>query len=491
MTKHFKPYPRYTPSVPTRVRKTVAYVWVLGAMALPLAGIAAIVQGINALPVGDQPTYEVKSGDTLSLIALRYGVSVDELVQANGLSNPDMIYIGQTLVIPSQEPEVTGQLYAVQAGESLAMIARRYDISTDQILAANNLPDLNSIYAGQQLTIPEAITPPVEKQEDVAYTLQRGDSLYRVSLVYGVTVDDLLATNSLSNPNAIYPGLVVRIPTLGESAPVVAPDAVPAEPAENTGGRTYNVKMGDTLSQIAVSYSVTVDGLVAANGLTRSDRIYIGQTLNIPEAGATARPYPAQAAVSHRVKSGETLSEIALRYGVNVHTLAVANGIQNPARIYIGMILSIPSAQTGSNSVRYASVGDGVCSNVELSQTGTGYFIRPTHGYIVTQLFSAWHSGIDLATDTGTDVYATDGGTVVFSGWNSAGYGNLIILDHNNGWRTYYAHLSKIEVDCNQWIPRGSIIGEVGSTGNSTGPHLHFELLRFGISVNPAGYIRF
>jgi murein DD-endopeptidase MepM/ murein hydrolase activator NlpD len=213
--------------------------------------------------------------------------------------------------------------------------------------------------------------------------------------------------------------------------------------------------------------------------------------INIPEAGATARPYPAQTAVSHKVKAGETLSEIALMYGVTVHSLAAANGISNPARIYIGMVLSIPSAQAGSNSVRYASVGEGVCSDVEITQTGTGYFIRPTSGYVVTQYFQVWHAGIDLATNEGTDVYAADGGTVVFSGWNTAGYGYLVVLDHGNGWRTYYAHLSEIDVLCRQWIPRGSILGKVGTTGNSTGPHLHFEILRFGISVNPAGYIRF
>ncbi len=461
-------------------------------MALPVVGVAAIVQGASTLPaVGDQPTYQVQSGDTLSLIALRYSVTVDELVQANGLADPDMIYIGQTLVIPREQPQGNGQIHTVQTGESLAMIAKRYGVSTEQIIAANSLPDINSIYSGQQLTIPTAAASPVENTEDVTYTLQRGDSLYRVSLVFGVTVDDLLAANNLSGPNAVYPGLVVRIPTPGEQTTDVPPDVTPPTTGENTGGRTYTVRMGDTLSEIAINYGVTVDGLVASNGLSRSDRIYIGQILNVPEAGATARPYPAQAAVSHRVKSGETLSEIALKYGVTVHSLAVANGISNPARIYIGMILSIPSAQAGSNSVRYASVGDGLCTDVKLTQTGTGYFIRPTHGYYLTQSFLPWHAGVDLATDTGTDIYAADGGTVVFSGWNTAGYGNLIILDHNNGWRTYYAHLSEIDVGCGQWVPRGSIIGAMGSTGNSTGPHLHFELLRFGIAVNPAGYIRF
>lgn len=461
-------------------------------MALPVVGVAAIVQGASALPaVGDQPTYEVQAGDTLSLIALRYGVTVDELVQANGLADPDRIYIGQVLVIPRDQPQVDGQIYTVQTGESLAMIAKRYGVSTEQIIAANGLPDLNSIYSGQQLIIPTAAASPAVNTNDVTYTLQRGDSLYRVSLVFGVTVDDLLSANSLSGPNGIYPGLVVRIPTPGEQPSMAPPDVAVPTTGENTGGRTYTVKMGDTLSEIAINYGVTVDGLVASNGLAGASRIYIGQVLNVPEAGATARPYPAQAAVSHRVKSGDTLSEIALKYGVTVHSLSVANGINNPARIYIGMVLSIPSAQAGSNSVRYASVGDGVCTDIKLTQTGTGYFIRPTHGYYLTQPFLPWHAGTDLAADTGTDIYAADGGTVVFSGWNTAGYGNLIILDHNNGWRTYYAHLSDIYVDCGQWVPRGSIIGAMGSTGNSTGPHLHFEMLRFGIAVNPAGYIRF
>lgn len=488
----FKPYHRYHLSVPTRIRRIISYAWILGAMALPAVGVAAIIQGASMLPaVSDQPIYQVKAGDTLSLIALRYSVTIDELVQANGLADPDRIYIGQTLVIPREQPQAAGQIYTVQTGESLAMIAKRYGVSAEQIITTNALPDINSIYAGQQLTIPTTVVPAAETRQDVTYTLQRGDSLYRVSLVFGVTVDDLLAANSLSGPNGVYPGLIVRIPAPDEEPSVIPPDAAPSTPDVSTGGRTYKVKMGDTLSQIAINYGVTVDGLVAANGLARASRIYIGQTLNIPEAGATARTYPAQAAVSHRVKSGETLSEIALRYGVTTHSLAVANGISNPARIYIGMILSIPSAQAGSSSVLYGSVGDGVCPDVKLTQAGTGYFIRPTHGYYLTQSFKAAHTGVDLATDAGTYVFAADGGTVVFSGWNSAGYGNLIILDHNNGWRTYYAHLREIEVDCGQWVPRGSIIGAIGSTGNSTGPHLHFEMLRFGISVNPAGYIRF
>jgi murein DD-endopeptidase MepM/ murein hydrolase activator NlpD len=485
---------RFTPplrrrTVPVRVQKVISYVWIITALALPLAGVAAITQMPALMAEPDTaPTYEVRYGDTLSQIALRYGVTLDALVQANGLTNPDAIFVGQVLVIPQEEATAGQQVYTVQTGDTLAMIARRYDLSVEEIMSANNLESINSIFTGQRLLIPGA-GGDLSVEADASYTVQRGDSLYRVSLIFGVPVDDLLAANHLSSPNAIYPGLVLRVPPPGSVG--VNTGAAEGAGEEQTGGQTYLVQRGDTLGNIAIRYEVTVDGLVAANGLSGPDRIYPGQLLNIPEPGAAARPYPAQTAVSHRVVAGETLGEIALRYGVTVHALAYANGIDNPARIIAGTVLSIPSAQTASNSVRYASVGSGLCEDVDVERSGTGYFARPVRGYTLTQRFHSGHPGIDLAIDEGTSVYAADGGTVVYSGWNSAGYGNLVVLDHGNGWRTYYAHLSAVYVGCGEWIPRGSIIGEVGSTGNSTGPHLHFEMLRFGIAVNPEGYLRY
>lgn len=486
---HLRPRPQPRRSVSERTRRLISYAWIVASLALPALGVALISQGIAILPEGTvEITHEVRPGDTLTAIALRYDVTVDEIVQANGLTNPNMIYVGQMLIIPRQD-ETGQQVHIVQVGESLAMIARRYGVSTEDIIATNGLADVNSIYAGQRLIIPGVTGVPTDISDYATYTVKRGDSLYRISLVFGVSVDDLLAANNLPSPNAIYAGLVLRIPAPGGSTTETteaAPDA-----GGDTGGHTYMVQAGDTLASIAISFNVTVDGLVAANGLASANRIYPGQTLNIPEPGATARPYPAQTGTTHRVQLGETLYAIALRYGVTTHALAVANGISNPSRIYVGMVLSIPSAQAGSSSVVYGSVGSGLCPDATVTQSGTGYFIRPVRGYVITQQFHPWHAGIDLALKIGSPVYASDGGTVIFSGWNPAGYGNLIILDHGNGWRSYYAHLSKIDVGCGEWIPRGSIIGEIGSTGNSTGPHLHFELLRFGLAINPAGYIRF
>ncbi len=483
--ERYKPRPAPRQPISERARRLISYAWILASLAIPVLGVAVIAGVAPSLAPGDEVSHVVRAGETLSGIALRYGVTVEDLVAANGLNNPNLIFVGQVLVIP-RPSAAGGQIYTVRAGDTLSAIARRYGVSVSDLAAANGLSNPDAIFAGQRITIPVlGGSAPQVSREDMVYTLQRGDSLYRLSLIYGVPVDDLLAANDLASPNAVYPGLQIRIPATGGAA------VADASPPHATASRIYVVRPGDTLSRIAVQFGVTVDGLVAANGITRPDRIYAGQAIVVPEAGAPARPAPARTATSHLVRPGETLSQIALRYGVTVHSLAVANNLLNPSRIYAGMVLSIPAAQAGANSVRYASVGAGLCADAEVTRSGTGYFIRPTHGYVISQNYSASHAGIDLAVGIGTSVFAADGGTVVYAGWNPVGYGNLVVLDHGNGWRTYYAHLSKVEVSCGEWVARGTVIGAVGSTGNSTGPHLHFELLRFGVAVNPTGYIRF
>jgi LysM repeat protein len=492
--------PKRRRPVSERVHRLISYAWILASLTVPAMFLAAVVGSEVSPAVTTASSHVVSAGESLSAIARRYGVTVEAIVEANGLNDPDMIYAGQVLTIPGRDTN-GGQTYTVQRGDTMSSIARRYSVPVQDIMTANGLASADSIATGQQLVIPVSAGEVAEPEDEVAgvaeaasatYVLQRGDSLYRLSLIYGVPVDDLLAANSLASPNAIYPGLEIRIPA-PESAALVAalPEGETAEQPASGGGNAHVVQWGETLAAIALEYDVTVDGIVAANDLSAPDRIYVGQMLNIPAPGASARTAPARAGTSHQVLAGETLSSIALRYGVTLHSLATANDILNTSRIYPGMVLSIPSAEAGSNSVRYASVGPGLCINPTVERTGTGYFIRPANGYRITQTFHALHPGIDLAQDAGSTVYAADSGTVVYAGWNPVGYGNLVVLDHGNGWRTYYAHLSALYVTCETWVARGSALGEVGSTGNSTGPHLHFEMLRFGLPVDPSGYLRF
>lgn len=470
-----------------RGRSFIAYVWIMASLALPAIGTGLAMQGRAAPATAAEVSHNVAIGETLSAIAARYGVSVNDLVQANGLTNPNVIYAGQTLVIPRAVGTSGESVHIVQSGESLSVIARRYSITAEQIAQANSISDINTVYVGQHLLIPSggrtesvssAATATSTETSTLAassmsHTIQLGDTLYRISLMYGVPVDDIIAANSLSNPNVLALGQDLRIPSVAD-----------------TGSRTHVVRSGETLAEIAIRYNTTVDGIAISNGISNPARIYPGQALTIPSPGAAAREYPAQSATSHTVQDGETLGRIALRYGVTVSALATANEITNSARIYPGQELSIPSTSAGSASTRYASYGPGLCS-VQTGRSGSGYFIRPMRGYIISQYFHPWHPGIDLAIPAGSKVYATDGGTVVYAGWNPAGYGNLIILDHGSGWRTYYGHLSQIHVECGEWVPRGSIVAASGNTGNSTGPHLHFEMLRYGVPVNPAGYLGF
>lgn len=174
-----------------------------------------------------------------------------------------------------------------------------------------------------------ALAPPGQAlaQGPAVHVVQRGENLFRIALRYGVTVDALAAANHLSNPRHIYVGQRLVIPTgTGPGAP--------------GGSGTHVVQRGENLYRIALRYGVTVNALAAANGIVNANRIYVGQRLTIP--GRSAPDPPAPSGRSYTVRRGDTLSVIALRFGVSVWALAQANGIRNPSLIYVGQVLRIP-----------------------------------------------------------------------------------------------------------------------------------------------------
>ena len=145
-----------------------------------------------------------------------------------------------------------------------------------------------------------------------------------------------------------------------------------------------------------------------------------------------------------------------------------------------------------SNPASAAYYGSGSCGAIYEGAIGTGSFIWPTVSTVLSgyDFRPGFHNGIDIAGPEGNSVWAVDSGVVVYAGWSEYGFGNLIVLDHGNGWQSAYAHLSVVGVICGQSVALGTTIGNVGNTGNSTGPHLHFELRSelFG-KVNPWDYI--
>lgn len=152
---------------------------------------------------------------------------------------------------------------------------------------------------------------------------------------------------------------------------------------------------------------------------------------------------------------------------------------------------SAPLGVTRENPASARVLGEGACDPVSGGAIGYGYYVYPTNKHYLSGFdysTTTNHLGIDLAGNEGEAVYATDAGVVVYAGWNDYGYGNMIMVDHGNGFQSLYAHLSAFNVGCGQSVGQGEVIGAVGSTGRSSGSHLHFELMA-GMKVNPWDYL--
>ena len=229
----------------------------------------------------------------------------------------------------------------------------------------------------------------------------------------------------------------------------------------------YVVRSGDTVGGIAKMFDVSVDTVLSANDLPKGAKLKAGDILLIlPFSG-----------VEHTVKKGDTLQGIANSYKVDLNDILLSNDIGPGAKLAIGEKLMIPGANI-SNAPKKAgtSVAWGGTSQTALKDA-SGYFANPVPGARRVRGITSTHRGVDLAAPTGTPIYAAAAGVVTFArgGWNG-GYGGLTIVSHSNGTQTLYAHQSRLGTSVGARVSQGEVIGYVGSTGRSTGPHLHFEV---------------
>jgi hypothetical protein len=267
---------------------------------------------------------------------------------------------------------------------------------------------------------------------------------------------------------------------------------------------SYVVQPGDSIGGIASQFNLNRDTIYWGNldtlGAENLNMIWVGMKLNIlPVDG-----------VYYKSDGVRTLNAIADEFEVDPWEIIISdyNELEGftPADIPAwGMRIVIPGGagpiaewpspiQQSVSSSGVVTRGfmlnmPGACGPVSVANLGTGLWVPPVGGYVVTERFSGFHSGIDLAYTIGTPIYAADTGTVIFAGWNTWGYGNLVVLDHGNGWTSYYGHLSTWAVTCGQVVTRGQYIGGMGSTGNSTGSHLHYEMRWGHIPQNPSPFI--
>jgi murein DD-endopeptidase MepM/ murein hydrolase activator NlpD len=246
----------------------------------------------------------------------------------------------------------------------------------------------------------------------------------------------------------------------------------------------YVVQPGDTVSSIAKKFDISIDSIRWQNDLKSIDSIKPGQTLEIlPVTG-----------ILHKVKKGDTVYSIAKKYDTGPQAIVdfPFNTFSNDETfaLAIGQQLIVPDGVLPSirpwSPTRYVVQKTPDAGTVVAS----GQFVWPAGGSI-TQRYRWYHPGIDIANRSAPGIAAADAGTVVTAGWpDSGGYGNRILIDHGNGFSTLYAHLSRVYVTRGQTVSRGAIIGQMGSTGRSTGIHLHFEIRHNGASKNPLGYLK-
>lgn len=279
-------------------------------------------------------------------------------------------------------------------------------------------------------------TMPTRPREEVTkYIVQKGDTIFGIAEKFGLKPETILWGNQYvlgDNPHNLVPDQELNI--------------LP------TNGTYYEWQAGDGLNGVSQFFGVTPEEIIS----------YSGNNLNPDEIGDFARP---------NIEPGTWLI------------------IPGGTREFVSW--SQPVIPRDNPSVAKV-LGPGACGTIADGAVGIGAFIWPANNQFLSGFDyspSTNHSGIDIDGDLGDAVYAADNGVVVYAGWNNWGYGNVVIINHGNDWQTLYAHLSTYNVACGQSVWQGTVIGGFGSTGKSSGPHLHYEMMYSGTKVNPWDYL--
>ena len=277
-------------------------------------------------PDGTQDNiYVVQKGDSLYSIANQFGITVDELKNANNLTS-NLLTIGQRLIIPRQnQPDsFPGEytVYTVKSGDTLYKIANQFDVDVNDIIELNQLPS-TVLSIGQQLLIPTEQSSVPPSNSNFTYTVQAGDSLWKIANQYGITVDELIDANNLDS-TVLQIGDILTIPNRTEEPDNQLP------PTNNS--IEYVVKSGDSLYSIAKKYGITANELQQYNNLP-STLLSVGQVLKIPTNESTRTYY---------VKRGDSLYSIAREFNTTVDAIRRANGLSSDI-LSIGQQLIIPS----------------------------------------------------------------------------------------------------------------------------------------------------
>lgn len=339
-------------------------------------------------------------------------------------------------------------------------------------LAASSraLPDFTKVAAGALIAgLLCAIPSPVQAFGFGSFpTLLRPKAEASVNQSKTMTVQTMPILEASMSPNPAKGGGDILIV---DDQAVIADEGPAGTMADiskpkNTQISIYVVKEGDTLSGIAELFNVSANTIKWANDISAKGTIRVGQTLTIlPVTG-----------IKHTVKKGDTLASLAKQYHGDADEIANYNSIES---LVVGKEILIPNGEIAAAPVVKKSAGVGAAVSGG-SSSYAGYFLRPISGGTRTQGVHGYN-GVDLAAPQGTPIYASATGDVIVAkegGWNG-GYGSYVVITHDNGTQTLYAHQSRIGVAAGQRVSQGEVIGYVGATGKVSGPtgsHVHFEI---------------
>lgn len=283
------------------------------------------------------------------------------------------------------------------------------------------------------------------------------------SALISLDQDSLLNPAINTDPQAGRGGAEIQF--VGDNAilPVVGPlgNVADADEARSYRITTYTVREGDNLSVIAKTFGISIGTIFWANDIKRADLIKPGDVLIIlPVSG-----------LKYTVKTGDTVASIAKKYGGDVGEIVQFNDLLISSALIPGQEIIVPNIDLAMPARTYVAKSRGGGPNL------AGYFLRPINGGIKSQGLHGYN-GVDLATYCGAPLYASASGDIITarnSGWNG-GYGRYIVISHPNSTQTVYAHIGSLAVGTGWYVTQGQVIGTVGSTGNSTGCHVHFEI---------------
>jgi murein DD-endopeptidase MepM/ murein hydrolase activator NlpD len=373
-----------------------------------------------------------------------------------------------------------------------------YNVSTDGIFGRttedavknfqkNNELQIDGIVGGRTLELLKKMIS--EKVSYELYVVDNGDTLSGIAGSRDVTVEEIMEFNNMSS-SKIKPGQDLKIPR--DKIITAEKNTEAANTDQNTEAKNaqiyYTVRKGDALSTIAARRNLPVEEIMDANNLN-SDFIKAGQELVLPiidfkksnssksETKAKKNESSSEQLV-HKVQRGDALSTIARMYGTDIDTIRQNNNLSGD-RIFAGDELIITDYERGPFSLGRNSLIWPVSGRI------TSSFGWRTHPIKKTRLF---HNGLDIAVPSGTAVRAAASGEVVHSGWMN-GFGYTVIIDHGRGVETLYAHNSRVTVSRGSMVNKGQQIARSGNTGLSTGPHLHFGVLRNEKPLNPRNYL--